>query len=252
MRTLLRVEHLTKDFSTHGGETYRAVDDVSFSLGFHEKMAVIGESGSGKTTLARMITRLTEATSGQIFLEEENITRAKGHNLRNIYQKMQMVFQMPVDSFDSRRRLGDGIAESLINRGMKKAEAWEEAERLLGECGLGKEFLTRYPHEVSGGQCLRAAIARALAIHPKLLILDEATSALDMTVQKEILGLLDSLQEDRDMSYLFICHDLALVQAFCDRMIVMQKGKIVEEGTTDQVIRHPKHAYTKMLMDSVL
>ena len=107
-------------------------------------------------------------------------------------------------------------------------------------------------HEVSGGQCQRAAIARALAIQPKLLILDEATSALDMTVQKEILGLLDSLQEDRDMSYLFICHDLALVQAFCDRMIVMQKGKIVEEGTTDQVIRHPKHAYTKMLMDSVL
>ena len=165
---------------------------------------------------------------------------------------MQMVFQMPVDSFDSRRRLGDGIAESLINRGMKKAEAWEEAERLLGECGLGKEFLTRYPHEVSGGQCQRAAIARALAIQPKLLILDEATSALDMTVQNEIIGLLDSLQEDRDMSYLFICHDLALVQAFCDRMIVMQKGKIVEKGTTDQVIRHPKHAYTKMLMDSVL
>ena len=252
MQTLLRVEHLTKDFSSHGGGTYRAADDVSFSLGYHEKMAVIGESGSGKTTLARMITRLTDATGGQIFLEEENITQAKGRNLRNIYQKMQMVFQMPVDSFDPRRRLGDGIAESLISRGMKKAEAWEEAERLLGECGLDKEFLTRYPHEVSGGQCQRAAIARALAIQPKLLILDEATSALDVTVQKEIIGLLDSLQEDREMSYLFICHDLALVQAFCDRMIVMQKGKIVEEGTTDQVIRHPKHAYTKMLMDSVL
>lgn len=124
MRTLLRVEHLTKDFSTHGGETYRAVDDVSFSLGFHEKMAVIGESGSGKTTLARMITRLTEATSGQIFLEEENITRAKGHNLRNIYQKMQMVFQMPVDSFDSR----DGWA--TVSR--KACQPGDEKSRSMG------------------------------------------------------------------------------------------------------------------------
>lgn len=132
MRTLLRVEHLTKDFSTHGGETYRAVDDVSFSLGFHEKMAVIGESGSGKTTLARMITRLTEATSGQIFLEEENITRAKGHNLRNIYQKMQMVFQMPVDSFDSRRRLGDGIVESLDQPGDEKSRSMGRSRTLTG------------------------------------------------------------------------------------------------------------------------
>lgn len=252
MQTLLRVEHLTKDFSTHGGETYRAVDDVTFSLGVHEKMAIIGESGSGKTTIARMITRLTDVTSGQIFLEEENITWTQGRHLRDIYQKMQMVFQMPADSFDPRQRLGDGIAESLINRGMKKAEAWKEAENLLEECGLGKEFLNRYPHEVSGGQCQRAAIARALAIRPQLLILDEATSALDVTVQKEVMCLLDSLQEDRDISYLFICHDLALVQAFCDRIIVMQAGKIVEEGASDQVIRYPKHAYTKMLMDNVL
>ena len=228
------------------------MDDVSFGLERGECLGIVGESGSGKSTIARMLTHLEPVTDGQIFLKGKDITHARGKTLRDIYQDIQMVFQMPVDSFDSRRRLGDGIAESLINRGMKKAEAWEEAERLLGECGLGKEFLTRYPHEVSGGQCQRAAIARALAIQPKLLILDEATSALDMTVQKEIIGLLDSLQEDRDMSYLFICHDLALVQAFCDRMIVMQKGKIVEEGTTDQVIRHPKHAYTKMLMDSVL
>ena len=248
---ILKAEHLKKVFIS-GKKSMTAVDDVSFGLERGECLGIVGESGSGKSTIARMLTHLEPVTDGQIFLKGKDITHARGKTLRDIYQDIQMVFQMPVDSFDSRRRLGDGIAESLINRGMKKAEAWEEAERLLGECGLGKDFLTRYPHEVSGGQCQRAAIARALAIQPKLLILDEATSALDMTVQKEILGLLDSLQEDRDMSYLFICHDLALVQAFCDRMIVMQKGKIVEEGTTDQVIRHPKHAYTKMLMDSVL
>lgn len=252
MQTLLRVEHLTKIFSTHGKEEYKAVDDVSFSLGYHEKLAVIGESGSGKTTLTRMITRLSDATSGDIFLEEKNITRAKGRGLKEIYQKMQMVFQMPLDSFDPRYRLGDGIAESLINQGMHRKEAWAEAEDLSVQCGLQKELLTRYPHEVSGGQCQRAAIARALAIQPKLLILDEATSALDVTVQKEIIGLLDQLQKDRDMSYVFISHDIALVQEFCDRIIVMKNGKIVEEGPSEEVIRSPKNAYTKLLMDSVL
>ena len=252
MRTLLRVEHLTKDFSTHGGETYRAVDDVSFSLGLHEKMAVIGESGSGKTTLARMITRLTEATSGQIFLEEENITRAKGHNLRNIYQKMQMVFQMPMESFDPRRTLGDGIGESLRNMGISHRETRERVENLLEKCGLEKEFADRYPHQVSGGQCQRAAIARALAVDPEILICDEATSALDVTVQKQILELLIELKEKENLSFLLICHDLALVQALCDKVLVLYHGKTVEYGSPDEIIDHPKMDYTKRLIESVL
>ena len=169
-----------------------------------------------------------------------------------VYKKMQMVFQTPTESFNPRLKLGDGIAESLINHGMKKKEAMEQAGHLLELCGLEKEFAERYPYEVSGGQCQRAAIARAIAISPKLLILDEATSALDVTIQKEILELLEKLKTERNMTYLFICHDIALVQDFCDRVLVMYHGKIVEEGKPDEVIRNPKMDYTRRLIESVL
>jgi peptide/nickel transport system ATP-binding protein len=165
---------------------------------------------------------------------------------------MQMVFQNPVDSFDPRCTLGDGISESLLNHGKSKRQAAEMTKNLLALCGLGEEFAQRYPHEVSGGQCQRAAIARALAIEPELVILDEATSALDVTVQAEVLDLLNRLQEDRGIAYLFICHDIALVQDFCDRVIVMHEGKIVEEGIPDEIINNPQQAYTKKLIDSVL
>ncbi len=252
MQTLLQVEQLTKVFSSRRGQEHKAVDGVSFSVGHHEKTAIIGESGSGKTSLAQMIMRLEDVSSGQIFFEGQNITHAKGRQLREVYQKMQMVFQMPADSFDPRRTLGDGIAESLRNRGWKKNDAMRKAEYLLAECGLEKEFLTRYPHEVSGGQCQRAAIARALAVDPVLLILDEATSALDATVQSDMIRLLVKLQEDRDISYLFISHDIALVQSFCDRILVMSQGKIVEDGRTEDVIRNPRSETAKQLMDSIL
>lgn len=252
MEPILKVEGLTKIFSSKGREDYTAVDGVSFSMMPGEKLAIIGESGSGKTTVVNMVARLLDATSGMITLDGEDITRAKGRRMKGIYGKMQMVFQTPADSFDPRRTLGDGIAESLVNRGTAKKEAMARAEQLLGLCGLGKEFVKRYPHEVSGGQCQRAAIARAVAISPKLLILDEATSALDVTVQKDILELLTTLKEERNMSYLFICHDIALVQNFCDRVLVMYRGKIVEEGIPDDVIRNPKEDYTRNLISSVL
>ena len=252
MNPVLQVSHLTKIFHSRGREDYTAVDDVSFSLFPGEKLAIIGESGSGKTTVVNMVTRLIDATSGRVILDGEDITRAKGKRLKDIYRKMQMVFQNPVESFDPRCTLGDGIAESLVNHGMSKKGAMKEAVSLLGLCGLGEEFARRYPHEVSGGQCQRAAIARAIATRPKLLILDEATSALDVTVQADILKLLTELKEKMDMSYLFICHDIALVQNFCDRVLVMYQGKIVEEGIPDEVIQNPKEAYTKNLIDSVL
>lgn len=252
MNPILRAEHLTKIFSSRGREDYTAVDDVSFSLFPGEKLAIIGESGSGKTTVVNMITRLLDTTEGTIVLDGEDITCARGRDLKEIYKKMQMVFQTPTDSFDPRCTLGDGVAESLINHGMSKKEARKETIRLLGLCGLEEEFAKRYPHEVSGGQCQRAAIARAIAINPKVLILDEATSALDVTVQEDILNLLTDLKEEMDMSYLFICHDIALVQNFCDRVLVMYRGKIVEEGAPDEVIRHPKESYTKNLIDSIL
>ena len=252
MDCILKVEHLTKTFISQGRDDYTAVDDVSFSMNYGEKLAIIGESGSGKTTIVNMITRLLDVTSGTVYLDGEEITNLSGKKLKQIYKKMQMVFQTPTESFDPRQTLGDGVAESLINHGMKRKEAMKEAENLLELCGLKKEFAKRYPHEVSGGQCQRAAIARAIAINPKLLILDEATSALDVTVQKEILELLERLREERKMSYLFICHDIALVQNFCDRVLVMYHGKMVEEGKPDEVICHPKEAYTRRLIESVL
>ena len=252
MDCILKVEHLTKTFVSQGRDDYTAVDDVSFSMNYGEKLAIIGESGSGKTTIVNMITRLLDGTSGTVYLDGEEITNLSGKKLKQIYKKMQMVFQTPTESFDPRQTLGDGVAESLINHGMKRKEAMKEAENLLELCGLKKEFAKRYPHEVSGGQCQRAAIARAIAINPKLLILDEATSALDVTVQKEILELLERLREERKMSYLFICHDIALVQNFCDRVLVMYHGKMVEEGKPDEVICHPKEAYTRRLIESVL
>lgn len=252
MDTILRVEHLTKIFTSQGRADYTAVDDISFTMKRGEKLAVIGESGSGKTTVANLITRLIDADAGTIWLKEEEITKLKGRALKSVYQKMQMVFQSPIESFDPRQTLGSGVAESLINHGMRKKEAMKEAERLLELCGLKKEFAKRYPHEVSGGQCQRAAIARAVAVKPELLILDEATSALDVTVQKEILELLEELRKERGMSYLFICHDIALVQNFCDRVLVMHQGKIIEEGSPDEIVRHPKDAYTKKLIESVL
>jgi peptide/nickel transport system ATP-binding protein len=217
-----------------------------------EKLAIIGESGSGKTTVARMIAHLLEPTAGKVMLAGEDITNAGGAKLKEVYTKMQMVFQNPVDSFDPRCTLGDGISESLLNHGKSKRQAAEMTKNLLALCGLGEEFAQRYPHEVSGGQCQRAAIARALAIEPELVILDEATSALDVTVQAEVLDLLNRLQEDRGIAYLFICHDIALVQDFCDRVIVMHEGKIVEEGIPDEIINNPQQAYTKKLIDSVL
>ena len=252
MEPLLQISHLTKIFSDGKEDEYKAVDDVSFELFPGEKLAIIGESGSGKTTVVNMITRILDSTDGKILLDGEDITHYKRNKMKNIYRKMQMVFQTPTESFDPRCRLGDAVAESLRNAGMPKKEAMEIVKELFKQCGLPEDFMKRYPHEVSGGQCQRAAIARAIAIDPRLLILDEATSALDVTIQKEILELLDKLKTERNMTYLFICHDIALVQQFCDRVLVMHQGKIVEEGTPDEVIRNPKTEYTGRLIESVL
>ena len=254
MEPILKVDNLTKVFSRSGQDDFTAVNGISFALSAGECLGIIGESGSGKTTLVNLITRLLDVTGGKVLLDGEDITRLKGKELRRVYRKMQMVFQTPTDSFDPRRTLGDGIGESLRNAGMPKKEARSEVKRLLEACGLPAEFADRYPHQVSGGQCQRAAIARALAVKPKLLICDEATSALDVTVQKEILSLLNDLrsQQGSDLSSLFICHDISLVQQFCDRVVVMYHGSIVEEGVPDTVIGHPQNAYTKRLIDSVL
>ena len=249
MTPILQIQNLKKTFSRDGQSDFTAVDGVSFDMAPGECLGLIGESGSGKSTVANMIVRLLAPSEGRIFLDGEDVTEA---DVRAICRKVQMVFQSPQESFDPRRTLGDGIGESLLTAGRPAAEAREEVARLLESVGLSPDFASRYPHEVSGGQCQRAAIARAIAIEPKLLICDEATSALDVTVQAEIVALLSRLMRRHGMACLFICHDIALAQGFCDRLLVMYRGKIVEEGTPDEVIQSPKQEYTKMLIDSVL
>ena len=252
MEPILRVQNLTKTFTRSGQSNLTAVNGISFDLLPGECLGIIGESGSGKTTAVNLITRLLDATEGRIFLDGEDITLKTGKSLRMIYRKMQMVFQTPTDSFDPRRTLGDGIGESLRNCGMSRHDADAQAERLLERCGLPASFAGRYPHEVSGGQCQRAAIARALAIEPQILICDEATSALDVAVQKQIMELLEDLKEKKGLSFIFICHNLALVQMFCDRVLVLYEGKVVESGIPDDIINEPKEEYTQRLVDAVL
>ena len=251
MNTLLEAEHLTKVFTPRGKESFKAVDDVSFSLKAGETLGIVGESGSGKSTLAKMITRLTDITEGTLKFQGKDITKLKRSQLKDVYGNIQMVFQNPVGSFDPRRTLGDGIGESLRNHGIKKAEVAKRVKELLEQCGLADEFAGRYPHEVSGGQCQRAAIARALAIEPKVLICDEATSSLDVTIQKQIMELLEDLKDTHGLSFIFICHNLALVQSFCDKVLVLSEGKVVESGKPDDIINEPQETYTKKLVDAV-
>ena len=209
---------------------------VSFHIGKGECLGLAGESGCGKSTIAKIITRL--------IMPEEGSVRLDG--------KVQMVFQTPQDSFDPRRTLGDGIMEGMCNQGMGKKQAKERACEMLDLVELDRRFFYRYPHEASGGECQRAAIARALAVEPQLLICDEATSALDVTVQAQIAALLKRLQEENGMSLLLISHDLALVQYLCSRVLIMYQGKIIEEGIPDEVIQNPRESYTRLLVEAIL
>ena len=228
------------------------MDDVSFSVKEGSCVGIVGESGCGKSTIARMITCFTRPDAGSVLLDGREMVGAGRKQQMDLYRNVQMVFQTPEDSFDPRRSLGDGIMEGMRNYGMKRKEAGKRMKELLSMVGLEEKYAARYPHEVSGGQCQRAAIARALAVNPRLLICDEATSALDVTVQSQIITLLQKLRKEMGLSVLLICHDLALVQNFCDYVLVMYQGKIVEEGTPDEVIMRPKQDYTKLLIDSVL
>lgn len=249
---ILCVTDLTKRYKKKGGGEVVAVDSATFTVMPGECVGLVGGSGCGKSTIAQMITRLVEPSSGTVVLNGRDITSVRGADLQAVAKDVQMVFQNPTSSFDPRRTLGYSVAECLHNFGMRKTEARAYAADLLVKCGLPADFANRYPREVSGGQCQRAAIARALAPNPPLVICDEATSSLDVTVQAQIVDLLGNLRKERETAYLFICHDLGLVQGFCDRVIVMQAGKIVEEGPTDDVVARPQHPYTRQLLDAVL
>ncbi len=235
MQNILEAKDLKKVFYKNG-VPFEAVDGVSFHIGKGECLGLAGESGCGKSTIAKIITRL--------IMPEEGSVRLDG--------KVQMVFQTPQDSFDPRRTLGDGIMEGMRNQGMGKKQAKERACEMLDLVELDRRFFYRYPHEASGGECQRAAIARALAVEPQLLICDEATSALDVTVQAQIAALLKRLQKENGMSLLLISHDLALVQYLCSRVLIMYQGKIIEEGIPDEVIQNPRESYTRLLVEAIL
>jgi len=250
MDSVLEVKDINKSYISRR-KKIQAVKGVSFQIYKGECVGLIGESGCGKSTIAKMIARLEAVDSGKIFLDGNDITNARGRTLREVYKLVQMVFQAPAESFNPRFKLGEGIMESIINQGISRRKAKVRVGEYLEMCGLTKEFADRYPHEVSGGECQRASIARAIAIKPKLLICDEATSALDVTVQAQILKLMGQLKKEMDMTYLLISHDIALVQEICDRVLVMYQGQVIEEGTPNEIIMNPQHEYTKKMIDAV-
>ena len=251
MHTILDVKDLTKNFYKNK-QLFTAVNHISFQLRQGECLGLVGESGCGKSTTVKMLTHLLKPDSGEILLEGTEIQHLKGKALKKLYTEIQMVFQIPQDSFDPRRTLGDSIMESMRNHNVSRKEAQNRLGQFLQQVELPPELSDRYPNQVSGGQCQRAAMARALAVNPKILICDEATSALDVTVQAQIIELLKRLQQEMDLSILLISHDLALVQHLCDRVIVMYQGNIVEQGTPDRVINAPENDYTKMLIEAAM
>ena len=250
MQEILKVSSIKKTF-LKDGESNTVINDVSFTVKKGQCVGIVGESGCGKSTTARIILGLLNFDEGEIILSGNKLSPQNKIRLKEIQGKIQMVFQMPTESFNPRIKLGKSIKEA-----MKKILTSEEKEvklkKLFEECQLSYDLADRYPKEVSGGQCQRAAIARALASDPQLLICDEATSALDVTVQYKIMNLLKNIQRNRNMAILFICHDIALVQQFCDYVLVMDKGKIIEEGIPNEVILNPSQMFTKKLISSVI
>lgn len=230
-----------------------AAEDINFKLYKGECLAIVGESGCGKSTLAKMLMNLEDVDSGEILLNDKNIANLKGKQLKNIYKEIQMVFQDAVGSLNPKMTIGESIMEyvcSLCSVGKENRK--EKVDELLNLVGLPVAFKTRYPHQLSGGQCQRAAIARAISSHPKVLIFDEATSALDVSVQAQVIEILEEMGKALNISYIFITHDLALVSEFCHRVLVMKDGKIVEMGPVREVLKAPKSDYTKKLISSII
>lgn len=249
---LLEVSHLSKSFESGSREKgmIPAVRDVSFHINRGECLGIVGESGCGKSTLARLITLLTPADSGEIRLNGSEYTDRKDRK-REIYRQIQMVFQDPYTVFSPRMQIGTFLEDGLVYFNlMPRRKAEEEAVKLLRMVELPEELLTRFPHQLSGGQLQRVVIARAISIHPSLIILDEATSALDVSVQKQILELLVRLKKEQKLTYLFIGHDLAVVRSISDRIQIMYAGSVVEELRSES-LKDAVHPYSRELLDSI-
>ncbi len=251
-KALVRVENAVKYFPAGIGSTVHAVDGCSFEIREGETLGLVGESGCGKSTLARLVTQLIPTTSGKIFFGDVELTKLRGEKLRQYRRQLQMIFQDPFASLDPRMTVGDIIAEPLDNfRVMRGRKRSERVQELLKIVGLNPNFNNRYPHEFSGGQRQRIGIARALALNPKLVVCDEAISALDVSIQAQIVNLLEDLQREFKLTYLFIAHDLSVVRHISDRVMVMYLGKIVEIADSVETYASPKHPYTKALLSAI-
>jgi oligopeptide/dipeptide ABC transporter ATP-binding protein len=253
---LLEVGGLRKVYKLRTGVRARAelvaADDVTISIERGETLALVGESGSGKTTVGRCVLRLEEPTRGSVEIDGQPVTGVPSRALRDLRGQMQMVFQDPLDSLNPRHTVGELVAEPLLLHGVVGKRALRaELELLFETVGLGPQHIDRYPHQLSGGQQQRVGIARALAPRPKLVVLDEPTSALDVSVQAQIINLLRDIQRERDLAFLFISHDLAVVNLLADRVAVMYLGQIVEIASRDVVLNRPAHPYTRALIEAI-
>jgi len=247
----LEVQNLKKYFNTPRGLLH-AVDDVSFQIEEGKTLGVVGESGCGKSTLGRVILHLLDSTDGKIFFEGQDVTHVDKAELRKLREKMQIIFQDPYSSLNPRMSVSETIMEPLILRGgMSKAEMLEETRRLMDTVGLAARLENSYPHELDGGRRQRIGIARALALNPKFIVCDEPVSALDVSIQAQVLNLMQDLQEERGLTYMFITHDLSVVKYFSDEIMVMYLGQAVEKAPSDELFEHRLHPYTKALLSAI-
>jgi ABC-type oligopeptide transport system ATPase subunit len=255
VRNLNKIFRLSESaFGGHRAGEVRAVDDVSLDIHEGETLGLVGESGSGKSTLGRLILRLIEPTSGAVVFDGIDLLKASGSDLRRLRRHMQIIFQDPFGSLDPRYRVEDVIAEPLIlhqeivGESLSRDGRRQRVRELLRAVGMDESAMRRYPHEFSGGQRQRIGIARALALRPKFIVADEPVSALDVSVGAQIVNLLQQLQRDFGLTYLFISHSMPVVRYLSNRIAVMYRGKIVEIGSTEQITSEPKHAYTRKLL----
>jgi oligopeptide/dipeptide ABC transporter ATP-binding protein len=255
---LLRVTDLRKHFPINNGllggqtGTTKAVDGVSFSVNKGETFSIVGESGCGKSTTGMCLNRLIEPTSGEIIFNGQQVMNKSYQQLREVRKDMQVIFQDPYSSLNPKHTIKQIVSEPLVINGIgSKSEREDRVASLLQLVGLGSHYLDRYPHEFSGGQRQRIGIARALALNPKLIICDEPVSALDVSIQSQILNLLEELQQKLGLTYIFISHDLSVVEHISERVAVMYLGRIVEQGPREEIFENPQHPYTKALLSSV-
>ena len=249
---ILEASDLSVSFETDAGEV-QAVRDVSLSLKEGEVLAIVGESGCGKSTTGRVILRLLEATSGQVLFEGKDILSLSEREMREMRREMQIIFQDPFSSINPRKSISETIAEPIRRHRIitNKREREEKVFEIMKTVGLAERFYNAYPHELDGGRRQRVGIARALALNPKFIVCDEPVSALDVSIQAQILNLMQELQEQMGLTYMFITHDLSVVNHFSDEIAVMYLGQIVERAPTDEIFEHPVHPYTQALLSAI-